>query len=55
LITREKLNYLLANAIEICAEFYKYLCCNAFAFANKSKKNMFGADVVVAELKGFTK
>ena len=55
LVTREKLNYLLADAIEICAEFDEYLGRNAFTFADKSEKNMFGADVVVSELERFAK
>jgi hypothetical protein len=55
LVTGEKLDYLLANTIEICAKLYKNLCGNAFTFTNKSKKNMFCSDVVVSELERFAK
>jgi hypothetical protein len=54
LISGEKLNDLLAYTIEICAKLYEYLCCNAFAFTNKSKKNVFCADVIMSKLKRFT-
>ena len=55
LVAREKLNDSRTNAIEICAELYENLCCNAFTFPDESKENMFGADVIVAKLKSFTK
>jgi hypothetical protein len=54
LIAGEKLDYLLANSVEICAKLYQNLCGNAFAFANEPKQNMFGTNVVVAKLKRFT-
>ena len=53
LVTREKLNNTLTYAVKVCAKFYKNLCCNTFAFANKSKKNVFCANVVVAKLYRF--
>jgi hypothetical protein len=50
LITREKLNYLLAYLVEISAKLYEYLSCNAFTFADEAEQDVFCANVVMAKL-----
>ena len=47
------MDYLLSNSIEVCPKFYKDLCCNSITFANQAEEYVFGADVVVSELKRF--
>jgi hypothetical protein len=54
LITRQQLDDLLANTAEIGAELDEHLSGNAFAFTDEAEQNVFGADVVMAELQRLT-
>jgi hypothetical protein len=53
LVAREELDDLLAHPVEVCAELHEHLGCNALALADEAEQDVLGADVVVAELKGF--
>ncbi len=53
LVAREKLNDLLANSVQISAELHEDLSGNTLTLANEAKQDVLGADVVVAQLKGF--
>ena len=44
---------LLANAVEVCAQFYENLCGNTFALTDETQQDVLGADVVVAQLQRF--
>ena len=52
-VATQQLYDLLANAREIGAEFDENLGCNAFTFTNETQEDVFGADVVVAQLQRF--
>ena len=54
LIARQQLNDLLTYTTEVGAQLHENLCGNSFAFANETQQNVFGADVVVAQLQSFT-
>ena len=54
-VAGEQLDDLLAHPRQIGAELDEHLCGNALALTDQPEEDVFGADVVVAELKGLTK
>src|SRR5690606_17790683 len=52
LVAGQQLDDLLADLVEVGAEFDQYLRGHTFALADEAEQDVFGADVVVAELQG---
>ena len=44
---------MLAYSGKVSAKLDEYLCCYPLTFANQTKKDVFGAYVVVSQLEGF--
>jgi hypothetical protein len=53
LVAREKLDHLLANAVEIGTQLDEHLGCNAFTLADEAEQDVLRTDVVVPELQRF--
>ncbi|OIQ74079.1 hypothetical protein GALL_442780 [mine drainage metagenome] len=50
LVVGEKLDHLLADAVQVGAQLHQHLGSHAFAFADQAKQYVLGADVIVSKL-----
>src|SRR5690606_8558920 len=55
LVSTQHLDYLLADSVQIGAEFYQHLRGYTLTLTNQTHQEMLGTDVIVSKLQGLTK